>query len=85
MTRRIFHKVIGTLQLTIRPLILPLVCNIPKALPTLYSTNPPHHYYSNQANTKRTTIMSPNIPDKQWAMVIEKTGGPVDYKQIPGT
>lgn len=27
--------------------------------------------------------MAPNIPEKQWAMVIEKTGGPVDYKQIP--
>ena len=29
--------------------------------------------------------MAPNIPEKQWAMVIEKTGGPVEYKQIPGT
>ena len=28
--------------------------------------------------------MSHNIPEKQWAQVIEKTGGPVDYKQIPG-
>ncbi|KAL8871032.1 MAG: hypothetical protein Q9174_003053 [Haloplaca sp. 1 TL-2023] len=27
--------------------------------------------------------MSQDIPEKQWAMVIEKTGGPVDYKQIP--
>ncbi|KAL8636617.1 MAG: hypothetical protein Q9226_009234, partial [Calogaya cf. arnoldii] len=27
--------------------------------------------------------MAPNIPEKQWAMVIEKTGGPVDYKEIP--
>lgn len=27
--------------------------------------------------------MAPNVPEKQWAMVIEKTGGPVDYKQIP--
>ncbi|GAM88546.1 hypothetical protein ANO11243_065790 [Dothideomycetidae sp. 11243] len=27
--------------------------------------------------------MSHNIPDKQWAQVIEKTGGPVEYKQIP--
>ncbi|KAL8709230.1 MAG: hypothetical protein Q9220_005973 [cf. Caloplaca sp. 1 TL-2023] len=27
--------------------------------------------------------MAPDIPDKQWAMVIEKTGGPVAYKQIP--
>ncbi|KAL8933675.1 MAG: hypothetical protein Q9216_006260 [Gyalolechia sp. 2 TL-2023] len=27
--------------------------------------------------------MSENIPDKQWAQVIEKTGGPVEYKQIP--
>lgn len=28
--------------------------------------------------------MSHQIPEKQWAQVIEKTGGPVDYKQIPG-
>ncbi|KAL8730544.1 MAG: hypothetical protein Q9166_003998 [cf. Caloplaca sp. 2 TL-2023] len=27
--------------------------------------------------------MASNIPEKQWAMVIEKTGGPVDYKKIP--
>ncbi|MCJ1419136.1 alcohol dehydrogenase [Xylographa parallela] len=27
--------------------------------------------------------MAPQIPDKQWAQVIEKTGGPIDYKQIP--
>lgn len=31
-----------------------------------------------------TSTMPHNIPDKQWAQVIEKTGGPVDYKQIPG-
>ena len=24
------------------------------------------------------------VPEKQWAQVIEKTGGPVEYKQIPG-
>lgn len=30
------------------------------------------------------TTMAPNIPEKQWAQVIEKTGGPVEYKQIPG-
>lgn len=27
--------------------------------------------------------MSHNIPETQWAQVIEKTGGPVQYKQIP--
>ncbi|KAI4098403.1 MAG: hypothetical protein LQ339_006458 [Xanthoria mediterranea] len=27
--------------------------------------------------------MAPNLPEKQWAMVIEKTGGPVEYKEIP--
>ena len=27
--------------------------------------------------------MSQNIPEKQWAQVIEKTGGPVEYKEIP--
>ncbi|MCJ1259114.1 alcohol dehydrogenase [Lignoscripta atroalba] len=27
--------------------------------------------------------MSQSIPDMQWAQVIEKTGGPIDYKQIP--
>jgi len=26
--------------------------------------------------------MAPNIPKKQWAQVIEKVGGPVDYKEI---
>jgi propanol-preferring alcohol dehydrogenase len=25
----------------------------------------------------------PNIPEKQWAQVIKKTGGPVQYKEIP--
>jgi len=27
--------------------------------------------------------MAPTIPEMQWAQVIEKTGGPVEYKQIP--
>jgi len=27
--------------------------------------------------------MAPTIPQMQWAQVIEKTGGPVEYKQIP--
>lgn len=27
--------------------------------------------------------MSHNIPEKQWAQVIEKTGGPVEFKEIP--
>ena len=31
----------------------------------------------------RTSNMSPTIPEKQWAQVIEKTGGPVEYKEIP--
>ena len=26
--------------------------------------------------------MAPDIPKKQWAQVIEKVGGPVDYKEI---
>jgi propanol-preferring alcohol dehydrogenase len=30
-----------------------------------------------------TSIMAPSIPEKQMAMVIEKTGGPVEYKEIP--
>ena len=28
-------------------------------------------------------MSSPQIPEKQWAQVIEKTGGPLEYKQIP--
>jgi len=28
-------------------------------------------------------MSAPQIPEKQWAQVIEKTGGPVEYKQIP--
>jgi len=31
-----------------------------------------------------STMSQHQIPEKQWAQVIEKTGGPVDYKQIPG-
>jgi len=27
--------------------------------------------------------MAPNIPTEQWAQVIEKVGGPVEYKKIP--
>ena len=27
--------------------------------------------------------MAPNIPEEQWAQVIEKVGGPVEYKKIP--
>jgi len=27
--------------------------------------------------------MAPQIPEKQWAQVFEKTGGPLEYKQIP--
>lgn len=27
--------------------------------------------------------MAPSIPAKQWAQVVEKTGGPVKYKEIP--
>ena len=30
-----------------------------------------------------TEPMAPQIPEKQWAQVIEKTGGPIDYKEIP--
>jgi hypothetical protein len=30
-----------------------------------------------------TTINMPEIPKEQWAQVIEKTGGPVEYKKIP--
>jgi propanol-preferring alcohol dehydrogenase len=28
-------------------------------------------------------MSSPDIPKEQWACVIEKTGGPVEYKKIP--
>jgi propanol-preferring alcohol dehydrogenase len=28
-------------------------------------------------------MSGPSIPEEQWAQVIEKTGGPVDYKRIP--
>ena len=27
--------------------------------------------------------MAPHIPEKQWAQVFEKKGGPIEYKQIP--
>ena len=29
-----------------------------------------------------STIMAPSIPEEQWAQVIEKTGGPIDYKKV---
>jgi propanol-preferring alcohol dehydrogenase len=28
-------------------------------------------------------MSAPQIPEMQWAQVIEKTGGPLEYKQIP--
>jgi len=28
-------------------------------------------------------MSAPKIPEMQWAQVVEKTGGPVEYKQIP--
>jgi NADPH:quinone reductase-like Zn-dependent oxidoreductase len=28
-------------------------------------------------------MSSPQVPEMQWAQVIEKTGGPLEYKQIP--
>jgi propanol-preferring alcohol dehydrogenase len=42
-------------------------------LPTQLLTQSPH-----TANT----MSGPKIPTKQWAQVIEKVGGPVEYKQI---
>ena len=27
--------------------------------------------------------MSPSIPEEQWAQVLEKKGGPIEYKKIP--
>lgn len=27
--------------------------------------------------------MAPSIPEKQWAQVLEKSGGPIEYKEIP--
>ena len=32
---------------------------------------------------QHTKNMGESIPEEQWAQVIEKTGGPVDYKKIP--
>nr|ADO95353.1 truncated alcohol dehydrogenase [Fusarium oxysporum f. sp. lycopersici] len=28
-------------------------------------------------------MAAPQIPEKQWAQVFEKTAGPIEYKQIP--
>lgn len=28
--------------------------------------------------------MSQSVPEKQWAQVFEKSGGPIEYKEIPG-
>jgi len=47
---------------------------IPKALQIKFSNRYRH----------KSTMSQHQIPEKQWAQVIEKTGGPVDYKEIPG-
>ena len=49
-----------------------------------HSTTPFQRSITTYNQYIHTTTMAPNVPEKQWAMVIEKTGGPVDYKQIPG-
>merc|ERR1712137_320154 len=47
-----------------------------------------HNHLSTSTSTSNSTrdqltMSSPQIPEKQWAQVIEKTGGPLEYKQIP--
>lgn len=44
-------------------------------------------YNHNNNNRNRNNLpystMSPSIPEKQWAQVFEKKGGPIEYKEIP--
>jgi hypothetical protein len=44
-----------------------------------------YHLHSHQSLTTNTftSLNMGSIPTEQWAQVIEKTGGPVDYKKIP--
>jgi propanol-preferring alcohol dehydrogenase len=58
------------------PLLLP---------PHLIFTSSPYTYTYTQPTRGQppTTNMSPNIPDMQWAQVIEQKGGPPVYKEIP--
>lgn len=41
------------------------------------------HYLSTSTHLYRSSNMAPTIPEKQWAQVVEKKGGPPIYKQIP--
>jgi hypothetical protein len=50
------------------------------------STTQSVQYYTHHSHTFPKTFIPHNmgsIPTEQWAQVIEKTGGPVDYKKIP--
>lgn len=57
---------------------------------TLKSTETPvpdsvEHYYElpvfvTKEEHKATNMADHKLPEKQWAQVIEKTGGPVEYK-----
>ena len=33
--------------------------------------------------TLTAEMAAPQIPEKQWAQIFEKKGGPIEYKQIP--
>src|SRR6266576_2588239 len=43
----------------------------------------PHTSNSLSQSNKQLAAMTQEIPQMQWAQVFEKTGGPVQYKQIP--
>jgi hypothetical protein len=50
------------------------------------TTQSVQYYYSHHFHTLPIAFTPNNmgeIPTEQWAQVIEKTGGPVDYKKIP--
>merc|ERR1712169_70916 len=42
-----------------------------------------NHLPSEHPNLIKMTTASPQIPKEQWAQVVEKKGGPVNYKKIP--
>jgi len=67
-------------QTACRPPIIQSISPLHNQSQVPNSTYPPPRIHASRITL---TTMAPQIPEKQWAQVIEKTGGPVDYKQIP--
>lgn len=65
---------------------LPFFLSFPSSHYPYHIPQPLHIYTSTPSHIHTTTVvnnMAPTIPEKQWAQVVEKKGGPPIYKQIP--